>query len=92
MSCVGRCDKAPVAVVGKNTIEYATPTNVDRAVKNKEIKPAQINPISLDDYLKSGGYSTFKKCLANKLHRNDIIEILKNSNLKGLGEQDSQQV
>ncbi len=85
VSCVGRCDKAPVAVVGKNTIEYATPTNVDRAVKNKEIKPAQINPISLDDYLKSGGYSTFKKCLANKLHRNDIIEILKNSNLRGLG-------
>ena len=23
VSCVGRCDKAPVAVVGKNTIEYA---------------------------------------------------------------------
>ena len=85
VSCVGRCDKAPVAVVGKNTIECATPTNVDRAVKNKEIKPAPINPISLDDYLKSGGYSTFKKCLANKLHRNDIIEILKNSNLRGLG-------
>ena len=85
VSCVGRCDKAPVAVVGKNTIEYATPEVVDRAVKNKNIKPAKIKPMSLNLYLRSGGYKTYKKCLANKLKRNDIIRELKNSNLRGLG-------
>jgi len=85
VSCLGRCDKAPVAVVGKNTIEYATPEVVDRAVKNKNIKPAKINPEPLNFYLKSGGYTTYKKCLANKLKRNDIIRELKNSNLRGLG-------
>ena len=48
VSCVGRCDKAPVAVVGKNTIGYATPEIVHRAVKDKDIKPTKINPTSLN--------------------------------------------
>lgn len=85
VSCVGRCDKAPVAVVGKNTIGYATPEIVHRAVKDKDIKPKKINPTSLDHYLELGGYNTYKKCLANKLKRKDIIKELKNSNLRGLG-------
>ena len=85
VSCVGRCDKAPVAVVGKNTIVKATPEAIDKAVKQRNTEPARINPQLLQSYLESGGYNIYKKCLEGKLERSVIKQMLKDSNLRGLG-------
>ena len=38
--CVGRCQHAPVAVVGMNPVDEATPESVKNCVEKKEIQPA----------------------------------------------------
>ena len=42
-------------------------------------------PYSLENYLKVGGYSVWKKILKEKTKPEDIIEELKTSNLRGRG-------
>ncbi|MEY8207787.1 MAG: NAD(P)H-dependent oxidoreductase subunit E, partial [SAR324 cluster bacterium] len=37
--CVGRCQNAPVAVVGKNPLDLATIESVQNAVNKKEVRP-----------------------------------------------------
>src|SRR4051794_40560277 len=54
--CVGRCDTAPVAIVGQNPVPHATVESVTALVKAKAVvdtvTPA---PISYDAYRASGG-------------------------------------
>ena len=43
------------------------------------------NPSSIDTYLKLGGYSSWKNILANKTPKSEIINLVKESGLKGKG-------
>lgn len=84
--CVGSCDKAPVAVVGKNKIEHATAAIVKEAVNNKAIQPQPIvNYINYDKYVAKGGYQIIAKIHSGELKADTIIEGLKNTSLRGLG-------
>ncbi len=47
--CVGRCDVAPVAVVGTNPIEHANQESVENAVSNKDIDAAVADYIDYAD-------------------------------------------
>ena len=84
--CVGRCADAPVAVCGTKPIEKANKDNVLAALDNKELEddvPADY--VDLDTYINNGGYETLKACLEGKHKREDVIALLENSNLRGLG-------
>ncbi len=83
--CVGRCNAAPVAVVGTNPIESADPTKIKTAIENNDLEAAEPNNISYDDYRKDGGYQTLIDCEQGKHKQADIISTLENSNLRGLG-------
>ena len=83
--CVGRCQHAPVAVVGQNPIDQATRETVRTAVKNKEIKAKVNDYISFEQYKTDGGYQTLKKCLEGNISAEDIISKMENSGLRGLG-------
>jgi len=84
--CIGRCAEAPAAVVGFNTVDHATLDSVLSEVKQKNIKP--VNPMShtgLEDYISGGGYKLAKECFDGKREKADIIAMLKESGLRGLG-------
>ena len=83
--CVGRCANAPVAVVGMNPIEEATAEKVATAISNKETGPETINYLDFSEYRKVGGYALLEACHAGKHKPEDVIEALKDSNLRGLG-------
>src|SRR5258708_8595528 len=83
--CVGRCESAPVAVVGQNPVLNATPSSVKDAVEKKQVKCPETKYIDYAAYRKSGGYSLIKNCLAGKRTREEITRIMEDSALRGLG-------
>jgi len=83
--CVGRCQHAPVAVVGKNPIDQATPESVKQCVEKNKILPTLPQYVNFAEYQQSGGYQLFQDCLSGKRDAESVIMELKNSGLRGLG-------
>ncbi len=83
--CVGRCHGAPVAVVGQNTLDHASPEAVINTIEAKQTVPPPTTHIGYDDYRKTGGYDTYRACVANKKTIDEVLQALEVSNLRGLG-------
>jgi formate dehydrogenase len=84
--CVGRCDKAPVAVVGQYTVDIATPDAVKSAVDAGSIaQPMPDDSIDFDAYRAAGGYQLYDRLLAGDISGDNIIEALEGTQLRGLG-------
>ena len=83
--CVGRCNGAPVAVVGTNPVEHADKDKVRSAICNNETSAVLPDSITYNQYRKDGGYQTLIDCVNGKHERNDIINLLEDSSLRGLG-------
>ena len=83
--CVGRCQHAPVAVVGQNPIDQASPEAVAAAVDNRQIEAPVGDYIDLDQYQGDGGYRILKSCLEKRLDSENIILKMEHSGLRGLG-------
>ncbi|HEY5898205.1 MAG TPA: NADH-ubiquinone oxidoreductase-F iron-sulfur binding region domain-containing protein [Burkholderiales bacterium] len=83
--CVGRCEAAPVAVVGQNPVGNATPESVRAAVAKKDHACAVAPYLGYEQYRKAGGYKLIADCLAGKHQREDITKIMEDSGLRGLG-------
>ena len=83
--CVGRCEVAPVAVVGQNPIGHATADAVRKAVEKKQITCAETDYIDFAAYKKGGGYKLISDCLAGKHTREGLTKIMEDSGLRGLG-------
>ena len=83
--CMGRCDTAPVLEVGHKHIDYANEKKVENVINKKNFSPKINQYISFDNYKRNGGYKILKNCLSNKIKPNQIIKIIEDSKLKGLG-------
>ena len=88
--CVGRCETAPVAVVGQHPIPHATAASVSAAVDAGDVThPASglVSPshIDYDAYRASGGYALAAACVAGNKTPADVISVMENSGLRGLG-------
>ena len=83
--CVGRCQHAPVAVVGKNPVDYASVEIVRQKVEEKAVIPEIPQYTGFDEYRASGGYKLFQECITAKKTPEEVINELKNSGLRGLG-------
>jgi formate dehydrogenase len=83
--CIGRCQHAPVAVVGQNPINEASPKKVLEAVENKAITAPVSDYMSFDDYKAAGGYQTAQKVIEGKMSAESVMKIMENSGLRGLG-------
>ena len=84
--CVGRCDKAPVAVVGQYTVDTATPDAVKSAVDAGNIaQPMPDDSIDFDAYRSAGGYQLYERLLGGDISGDTIIEALEGTQLRGLG-------
>ena len=84
--CVGRCDKAPVAVVGQYSVDNATPDAVSSAVNAGNVtQPLSEDNIDFETYKAAGGYQLYDRLLAGDIESDAIIETLEGTQLRGLG-------
>ncbi|MGB8338375.1 MAG: NAD(P)H-dependent oxidoreductase subunit E [Burkholderiales bacterium] len=83
--CVGRCDTAPVVVVGQNPVDKATSQAVQTAVKQNKTKPTLPDYIQYHDYKKNGGYQLLRDCVAGKRDVEAVISEMEHAGLRGLG-------
>jgi len=83
--CVGRCDVAPVAVVGMNPVEHAETETVVSAVNNNQIQPEVLQPIDFDAYSQDGGYDLYRRCITGDYNIDKVLDTMDDSGLRGLG-------
>jgi formate dehydrogenase len=89
--CVGRCETAPVAVVGQNPVPHATEEKVAALVKAGAVKHSTtdvtITPGHIDygAYRAAGGYALAASCVSGARTPADVIAVMENSALRGLG-------
>ena len=84
--CVGRCDAAPVAVLGKHPVPHASLTTVSAAINNGDTTFGTVEPwIHLDAYRRDDGYEVFRRCRDGTILHDSILNALESSGLRGLG-------
>jgi formate dehydrogenase len=84
--CVGRCDCAPVAVVGRNPVEEADAHAVRYAIDaGATDAPLPEAAHRLADYRAADGYRLYADCVGGRRGAEDIIAALEHANLRGLG-------
>ncbi|MGV3634782.1 MAG: NAD(P)H-dependent oxidoreductase subunit E [Pseudorhodoplanes sp.] len=83
--CMGACERAPVAAVGHVQTFNANVQSVDVAVKHGAHAHAATPDADFDAYRKAGGYTLLKDCLDGKRTRDDLIKIVSDAGLRGLG-------
>jgi NADH:ubiquinone oxidoreductase subunit F (NADH-binding)/NADH:ubiquinone oxidoreductase subunit E len=84
--CVGRCDKAPVAVVDQYTVDNASTESVFAALDaGHREQPMPEDGIDYDTYRAAGGYALYERLLAGDIDSDAIIEALEGTQLRGLG-------
>ena len=83
--CVGRCQAAPVAVVGTNPVEHAQPATVAAALDDGELRCPEPDAVRYSRYREQGGYQVLAQCMDGGYQPEQIITLLENANLRGLG-------
>ncbi|HEX5210536.1 MAG TPA: NAD(P)H-dependent oxidoreductase subunit E [Pseudolabrys sp.] len=83
--CMGACDRAPVAAVGHLQTFKATTDTIAADVKAKNHAQAWRPNAGFAAYQKAGGYRLLKDCLADKRPRDDLIKVVSDAGLRGLG-------
>ena len=83
--CVGRCEQAPVAVVGHRALPQASAEAVLARVNAGETVEAVTGHIDHAGYREGGGYRLLRACVAGEHAVEDVIKTLESSGLRGLG-------
>ena len=83
--CMGACDRAPVCAIGHVQVMGATAESVAAAVARGAHAHAYPTPNDFERYVRDGGYSLLKACLAGARTRDDIIKVVSDAGLRGLG-------
>jgi len=83
--CVGRCHAAPVAVVGTNPIDEADVKKINDVISNKKTNAEIPDSVAYEQYRENGGYQTLVDCISGKYQKENIIKMLEDSKLRGLG-------
>ncbi|MBX3651668.1 MAG: NAD(P)H-dependent oxidoreductase subunit E [Burkholderiales bacterium] len=83
--CVGRCDQAPVAVVGQNPVAQASVDKVKALVSARKTQCAVGKYVSYPEYRRNGGYDLAIECLNGSRDAELLIKTMENSGLRGLG-------
>ncbi len=86
VSCVGRCDRAPVAVIGKHVIDLASEEKINSsAIEEQEGDAEAVQSIDLKTYRSQGGYRLLNQCQNGEIDVDSLIDTLEEAGLRGLG-------
>src|ERR1700736_2412728 len=83
--CMGACDKAPVCAVGHLQVMNADAARVADAAAAPAHPDAYATPTSFEAYVRAGGYELLKTCTGRARSRDDLIKIVSDAGLRGLG-------
>ena len=83
--CMGRCQYAPIAEVGHHHIDHATVAKLSAAVQAKHLHPVIPSYQDFAAYRAAGGYRLLQACLDNQQQRDELIQTMLDSSLRGLG-------
>ncbi|MBS9718601.1 NAD(P)H-dependent oxidoreductase subunit E [Pseudohalocynthiibacter aestuariivivens] len=82
--CIGRCDSAPAAQVGKRLIEHASVPKLTEAATGP-ITPVIPDYQTMEEYRAEGGYDVLAQVLAGDITADQATETMSNAGLRGLG-------
>src|SRR5947209_4608213 len=83
--CMGACDRAPVCAVGHVQVMQARERLVGDAVARHVHAEPHKPQIDFAAYRATGGYQLLGACLSGRRTRDDIIKIVSDADLRGLG-------
>ena len=83
--CIGRCEHAPAAVVGRNTIDGATADKIAEAIALKRTEAEPPPYVDYASYRADGGYRTLLACGSGERPVDAVIAAMEHSGLRGLG-------
>jgi NADH:ubiquinone oxidoreductase subunit F (NADH-binding)/NADH:ubiquinone oxidoreductase subunit E len=83
--CVGRCDTAPAAEVGHHFVDRASAESVLAAAKGGDTHAHLPGYVDYDAYVAGGGYALLKRLRSGELSKEDLLKILDDASLRGLG-------
>ena len=83
--CVGRCEQAPVAVIGRNPVAQATPQTVMALVAQKKTECPVGDYVDYEKYRAAGGYALAAQCVGGRRDVEEILKTMEGSGLRGLG-------
>ncbi|GIK85967.1 MAG: NADH-quinone oxidoreductase subunit F [Betaproteobacteria bacterium] len=83
--CMGRCEMAPAVVVGGHPVGHATLPAIEAALGAGDVAPPVPAPISCREYVVAGGYRLYAECVTGMRSRDEVIDIVDDAQLRGLG-------
>ena len=83
--CIGRCEQAPAAVVGRNAIGHATAQKIVAAIEANAIEVPAESYIDYAAYRAGGGYALLAQCVSGERTADAVIAEMEHSALRGLG-------
>jgi formate dehydrogenase len=83
--CMGACERAPVCAVGHVQVFNATQASVAKAAAIPEHAHAWKRHIDFEHYLADGGYRVLGEAFSGKRTRDDLIKLVSDAGLRGLG-------
>ena len=83
--CIGRCEHAPAAVVGRHTVDRATPERIVALLRTRAVDADIPQALGYAAYRDSGGYATLRSCVSGERSVESVIATLEDSALRGLG-------
>jgi formate dehydrogenase beta subunit len=83
--CVGLCDQAPAVEVGHNFVKRANLANVKSVVAHRDTHPHVPDYVDYDAYRAAGGYRTLERLRSGALSVEDVLKVLDDGALRGLG-------
>ena len=83
--CMGACDRAPVCAVGHVQVFQTTPEKMAKAAEVPEHAHAWTHHVGFEKYRADGGYKVLADVMSGKRTRDDLIKIVSDAGLRGLG-------
>src|SRR3984885_64477 len=83
--CMGACDQAPACAIGHVQVMNATAASVAKLAHVHTHAEALTPGADFERYIASGGYRILGEALAGKRTRDELIKIVSDAGLRGLG-------
>ena len=83
--CMGACDRAPVCAVGHMQVFNATSDKMVKAAATPEHPHPWKQHVDFEHYLAAGGYRVLGELVSGKRTRDELIKIVSDAGLRGLG-------
>ena len=83
--CMGACDRAPVVAVGHVQVMQASVEKIAKAAAVPRHAHAWKQHVDFEHYMADGGYRALGEALSGKRTREDLIKVVSDAGLRGLG-------